>query len=65
MKKNYLKPNIGIIKLDEAVALLTTSEDEDAWADSKKNDFTEFEDEDPATGFAPIGGEAIKSLWSD
>lgn len=63
MRKNYLKPKIRIIKMDEAVALLGTSED--PWADGKKNDFTEFEDEDPATDFIPIGSEVVKNLWSD
>lgn len=64
MRKTYLKPKIRIIKMDEAVGLLTGSV-EDPWADGKKNDFTDFEDEDPATGFTPIGGEVVKNLWSD
>lgn len=48
-------------QMDEAVGLLKGFQ-EDPWADGKKNDVTEFGDEDPATGFTPIGGEVVKNF---
>lgn len=71
MKKKYLKPSIRIIKLDGNAAFLKNSgnektEEEDAWADGKKNDFFDFEEgatEEDA--FTPVGGNAIQNLWDD
>lgn len=71
MKKRYLKPSIRIIKLDGNAAFLKASEngkpeEEDAWADGKKNDFFDFEDgATEENGFTPVGGNAIKNLWND
>lgn len=69
MKKKYLKPSIRIIKLDGNATFLKDSGNpvkEDAWADGKKNDFFDFEEEATEEDtFTPVGGNAIKNIWDD